>query len=76
MVTKTCESRLISEDSYERTTIFRVRCLSTDTKPTSGMTNGSTLVEIDTGKKYMFNVDSEDWIDHGVVIGDGDDAEY
>jgi hypothetical protein len=34
--------------------------LSTDTKPTD-VKNGSTLVEIDTGKGYLFDADSKAW---------------
>lgn len=47
--------------------IFRgeVRCLSTDTKPTevNGKTieNGSQLIEIDTGKIYLYDADSKTW---------------
>ncbi len=37
-----------------------VRCLSTDEKPTD-VKNGSTLVEIDTGKGYLFDADSKAW---------------
>lgn len=35
-------------------------CLSTDTKPV-GMTNGSTLMEMDTGKVYMYDEENEQW---------------
>lgn len=48
-------------------TIFRgeIRCLSTDTKPTvvDGKTieNGSQLIEIDTGKVFLFDATSETW---------------
>jgi hypothetical protein len=48
---------------------FTVTCLSTDTKPTTvflygrdnPITNGSRLVEINTGKRYLFNGDEEEW---------------
>lgn len=39
----------------------RVRCLSTDTKPTNHIKNGSTLYEIDTGEGYVFDKDSMTW---------------
>lgn len=35
-----------------------VRCLSTDQKPTEHVKNGSALVEIDTGKGYLFDAAS------------------
>lgn len=38
-----------------------VRCLSTDEKPTENIANGSTLVEIDTGAKYLFDAESGEW---------------
>lgn len=38
-----------------------VRCLSTDTKPLEGIKNGSTLIEMDTGKGYLFDADSFTW---------------
>jgi hypothetical protein len=37
-----------------------VRCLSTDSKPTNVL-NGSTLTEIDTGKRFMFDGGSKQW---------------
>lgn len=45
--------------------IVELRGLSTDTKPTeiNGKTinNGSTFVEIDTGKIYFYDLESEEW---------------
>ena len=41
--------------------IHEVRCLSTDEKPTEGIFNGSELIEMDTGKLYMFDKDNEQW---------------
>lgn len=38
-------------------------CLSTDTKPTNQIANGSILVEIDTGTVYFFNEESEEWVE-------------
>lgn len=45
--------------------IVELRGLSTDTKPTeiNGKTinNGSTFVEIDTGKIYFYDLENEEW---------------
>ena len=30
-------------------------CLSTDTKPTGGISNGSHMIEMDTGLEYYFD---------------------
>ena len=35
--------------------------LSTDTKPTEGIINGSTFLEMDTDTKYMFDQDNGTW---------------
>ena len=36
--------------------------LSTDTKPTEEIDNGSSFYEMDTGATYYFDADSETWI--------------
>ena len=38
-------------------------CLSSDTKPTDGITNGSMCLEMDTGKFYAFDAAGEVWIE-------------
>ena len=38
-------------------------CLSTDTKPTEGIGNGSKLLEMDTGKLYMFDAENITWVE-------------
>lgn len=35
-------------------------CLSTDTKPTN-VDNGSKLIEMDTSKLYVFDLDGNQW---------------
>ena len=44
-----------------------VRCLSTDTKPTERVANGSMLTEIDTGKTFLFDAEKKQW--NEVVVG-------
>ena len=39
--------------------------LSTDTKPTSGVATGSSFVEVDTGKVYLYNSDGSAWVEIG-----------
>lgn len=34
---------------------------SNDTKPIEGIGNGSTFLETDTGKLYIYDLDSETW---------------
>ena len=40
-----------------------IRGLSTDTKPTKadGVPHGSTFIEMDTGKCFMFNINNDTW---------------
>ena len=37
------------------------RGLSTDTKPTEGVTTGSEFLEIDTGKRFCFDAENKTW---------------
>lgn len=37
------------------------KCLSTDTKPTIGWANGSTLIEMDTSKVFMLDESNSQW---------------
>ena len=43
--------------------VVEMACLSTDTKPTNGIANGSLLIEIDTGKIFMFNETGSAWVE-------------
>ena len=36
-------------------------CNSSDIKPTSGIANGSNLIETDTGNWYFFNESTKTW---------------
>lgn len=38
-------------------------CLSTDAKPFVGVMNGTTLYEMDTKKVYMFDAETESWLE-------------
>jgi len=49
-------------------TIFEFRGLSTDDKPTQkyveqDVSNGSTFIEMDTGKVFMFNESELAWVE-------------
>lgn len=45
--------------------LIEAACLSTDTKPTTGIANGSSCIEMDTGDVYMFNEASSTWVKLG-----------
>lgn len=41
------------------------QCLSTDTKPTLNIANGSQMVEMDTSKVFFFDEDGNEWLEFG-----------
>ena len=43
--------------------LIEAACLSTDTNPTTGIANGSTCIEMDTGKIFMFNEAGSAWVE-------------
>ena len=54
-----------AEHFADGTTYVEMYGLSTDTKPTDGIQNGSLFIEMDSGDCYFFDGDSEDWIQAG-----------
>lgn len=54
--------RTIDSDCHEEDEKYvEGTCLSTDTKPTAGIVNGSKLMEIDTSKLYCFDEENTEW---------------
>lgn len=43
--------------------LVEIACLSTDTKPITGICNGSLCLEMDTGKIYAFNETAHAWVE-------------
>ena len=39
----------------------KIECLSTDSKPTTGIANGSVLIEMDTSNIYFFDEANATW---------------
>lgn len=55
MITKTKADNSYYYNGYPHTTnTFDWKCLSTDTKPTTGVTTNDLLLELDTGDFYYF----------------------
>ena len=52
---------MTSVSAEEATNYIEAACLSTDTKPTDGIANGSLCLELDTGDFYGFDADAGDW---------------
>lgn len=38
---------------------------STESKPTTGIADGSVYVEVNTGKAFLFNESSSTWVEQG-----------
>lgn len=54
--------RIKEATTYEDgTTYMELACASTDTKPVEGVATGSVAVEADTGDKYLFDEDGQEW---------------
>lgn len=50
---------------------LRLYGLSTDAKPTDGVENGTTFVEIDTSDEYYFNEEGTEWVKKNSSVGGG-----
>lgn len=46
--------------------------LSTDTKPTDGVRNGSVFIEIDSGKIYFYDEENSEWHEYIPASPDSD----
>lgn len=54
----------IKEQTYDnKDRYIEAVCLSTDSKPTEGVQNGSIVIEMDTGKLYMYNEAGTAWVE-------------
>lgn len=47
--------------SYSGRSLVKIACLSTDTKPTENIMNGSVCDEMDTGIRYRFDEEGGQW---------------
>lgn len=56
MFTKT-KALYVIKDKF----LIEAACLSSDTKPTTGVANGSTCIEMDTSKLYFFDESAKTW---------------
>lgn len=56
-------------DTNKNTIMVELRGLSLDDKPTTiddvNIANGSTFIEIDTGKIYMYDLQNTQWLELG-----------
>ena len=54
----------IKEQAYDgKDSLIQAVCLSTDSKPTTGIQNGSICIEMNTGKIFMFNEAGSAWVE-------------
>lgn len=50
---------------YNRGSIQIFFLASSDTKPTEDVSNGSVIIEVDTGKQFRFDIENVTWHDFG-----------
>lgn len=60
MISITKEKTGITTENNE---VLEIRGLSTDTKPTEGVINGSIFIEMDTSKVYFYDLENEQWVE-------------
>ena len=54
--------KMISKiDKNDNANLQQFACLSTDTKPTELIANGSMCIEMDTGALFMFDAAGAEW---------------
>lgn len=55
--------RLVATDGGDNKEWIELTTLSSDTKPTSGIINGSIATEVDTGKVFFFDETAGEWVE-------------
>ena len=63
------------KNQYYDGLVDRIYLNSADDKPTEGIRNGSELIEVDTGKCFLFDEGGEDWIEFTSGGGGGTTAD-
>ena len=56
---KVLKSDLFTYDSYGPARFVRIAGLSTETKPTRGLVSGSEFLEVDTGREFVLDAESD-----------------
>lgn len=51
------------EENVKDGNILEITGKSTDQKPTENISNGSSYIEIDTGKIYFYDKETEQWLE-------------
>ena len=60
---RTYNISVVSVENGVAKNLATVFCDSNDTKPTSDLVNGSRLIEVDTGKCYLYDEEATDWVE-------------
>lgn len=56
---KVLKSDLFNYDSAGPVRFVRIAGLSTETKPTAGLVSGSEFLEVDTGREFVLDAESD-----------------
>ena len=56
---KVLKSNLFTYNSYGPVRFVRIAGLSSETKPTEGLVSGSEFLEVDTGREFVLDAESD-----------------
>lgn len=62
---------LVEQSFTESKKYVEIACVSTDTKPVSGLVTGSLALEVDTGDVYAYNEDAASGSEWGKIAALG-----
>ena len=64
------DNRLVAVEGGNPVNVSLIFCNSEDTKPTTELANGSGLIEVDTGKAYLFDEAGGEWVEipNGILL--------
>ena len=68
MTTLYCNVISVNPTTGEQSCFKEIAGLSTETKPTDGLVDGSAFLEVDTGLVALFDSDNSEW--HGGTVVD------
>ena len=63
MAVRASNAKMVFIDGNQVKQMVELFGTSGDSKPTTGYANGSTFLEVDTGKIYLFNESTSSWVE-------------
>ncbi len=60
---RTANEKIVFTSGGDYKLMVELFCNAADTKPTTGITNGSSCIEVDTGKVFLFDEVASEWVE-------------